>query len=760
MKKIAVLLAAVAATFASCQKPVLDEPVEVKDTFTAFVEEFDSPTKTSMNSNKQQLWSAGDELAIFRGNLVADEYKLADECAGTTSGIFKSVSGGAAGTAVPCNVAYYPYAEGQSLKATEAGYELSVELPETQLYAQNSYGVGAFPMVAVTTDVNDRVLKFKNVAGAMNLQFKGIQKVVSVKVEGNEGEALSGAAVVTADDTPSVKMQSAEAAAVVLDCGEGVQLSETEATSFILALPPVELAKGFTVTILDADNLVYTVVSDAKNEILRSGILVMPEVNLAEGEGVPAISEWALLGDFSDWKDQNFVKTEVPEVVVLKGVEMKAGKGFLLRKPTTEWADKYGAGSVNYVKKDHFVVTAKEGADMFVEADGTYDVYFNTETKALYMMAAGADYTAATQQTLSGSAPAVVVTYWAVVGDMTNDSWASELKMTLDGDWYVVENVTILKAHQFKFRANGSWDAPNPNRGAEGEADGVVIANDTETKAVQDGKNFSVSADGIYTLSINKAADKVKVVKTGDLVAPDTPTPGEQSAWALVGAFSGWADKMMVTTEVADLVVLKNVAMKAAEGFLVRKPSTDWADKHGAGNVNYIKKNNYITTVKDGGDMCLETDGTYDIYFNTATKALYVMVAGEDYTTAAKQTVSGEEPKQEEPEVTDKVLYLKPNANWKVDNARFAAYFFGGTPAEVWVSMTAVDDGTYQVNLPEGYDYGCNVIFCRMNPGTTANNWNNKWNQTSDLTAPTDGKNLYTVKESTWDKGGGTWSAK
>ena len=260
--------------------------------------------------------------------------------------------------------------------------------------------------------------------------------------------------------------------------------------------------------------------------------------------------------------------------------------------------------------------------------------------------------------------------------------------------------------------------------------------------------------------SINKAADKVKVVKTGDLVAPDTPTPGEQSAWALVGAFSGWADKMMVTTEVADLVVLKNVAMKAAEGFLVRKPSTDWADKHGAGNVNYIKKNNYITTVKDGGDMCLEADGTYDIYFNTATKALYVMVAGEDYTTATKQTVSGEEPKQEEPEVTDKVLYLKPNANWKVDNARFAAYFFGGTPAEVWVSMTAVGDGIYQVNLPTGYDYGCSVIFCRMNPNTTANNWNNKWNQTSDLTAPKDGKNLYTVKESTWDKGGGEWSVK
>ena len=98
-------------------------------------------------------------------------------------------------------------------------------------------------------------------------------------------------------------------------------------------------------------------------------------------------------------------------------------------------------------------------------------------------------------------------------------------------------------------------------------------------------------------------------------------------------------------------------------------------------------------------------------------------------------------------------LYLKPNANWKVDNARFAAYFFGN--GEAWVSMTDADgDGVYECESPsKNYT---NVIFCRMNPSTTANNWNNKWNQTADLTY--DGsKNFYTVKEGTWDKGGGTW---
>ena len=100
-------------------------------------------------------------------------------------------------------------------------------------------------------------------------------------------------------------------------------------------------------------------------------------------------------------------------------------------------------------------------------------------------------------------------------------------------------------------------------------------------------------------------------------------------------------------------------------------------------------------------------------------------------------------------------LYLKPNANWKQSDARFAAYFFNNsTGKNTWVNMTYIGE-LYEVITPTGT--WANVIFCRMNPSTTDNNWDTKWNQTSDLTY--DGtKNCYTVKEGTWDKGGGTWS--
>ena len=99
-------------------------------------------------------------------------------------------------------------------------------------------------------------------------------------------------------------------------------------------------------------------------------------------------------------------------------------------------------------------------------------------------------------------------------------------------------------------------------------------------------------------------------------------------------------------------------------------------------------------------------------------------------------------------------LYLTPNSNWTQANARFAAYFFGN--GEMWSSMTDSDgDGIYEVAVPSGYS---KVIFCRMNPSASANNWNNKWNQSGDLTIPTDGKNHFVVNSGSWDGATTTWT--
>lgn len=103
-----------------------------------------------------------------------------------------------------------------------------------------------------------------------------------------------------------------------------------------------------------------------------------------------------------------------------------------------------------------------------------------------------------------------------------------------------------------------------------------------------------------------------------------------------------------------------------------------------------------------------------------------------------------------------KVIYLKPNSNWTQANARFAAYCWG-SKGNFWYEMCDGNgDGVYTAIVDDS-SYS-NLIFCRINPGGTGNNWESTWNQTSDLTIPTDGKNLYTIAAGAWSKGFGSWS--
>lgn len=102
-------------------------------------------------------------------------------------------------------------------------------------------------------------------------------------------------------------------------------------------------------------------------------------------------------------------------------------------------------------------------------------------------------------------------------------------------------------------------------------------------------------------------------------------------------------------------------------------------------------------------------------------------------------------------------VYLTVHTDWKSDGARFAAYFFEGN-SYIWKDMTAVAGQVdmFTCEVPSGYS---KVIFCRMNPASSANGWSNKWNQTADLNLA-DG-NMFTVT-SPWggeeDKAEGSWS--
>ncbi|MEF2919868.1 MAG: hypothetical protein U0O22_05280, partial [Acutalibacteraceae bacterium] len=70
--------------------------------------------------------------------------------------------------------------------------------------------------------------------------------------------------------------------------------------------------------------------------------------------------------------------------------------------------------------------------------------------------------------------------------------------------------------------------------------------------------------------------------------------------------------------------------------------------------------------------------------------------------------------------VSKNAIYFVPSKNWTDAGARFSAYLFGGNAEATWVSLTATTDGKYTAEMPAGYT---SVIFVRMNPNTTDNNW-------------------------------------
>lgn len=101
-----------------------------------------------------------------------------------------------------------------------------------------------------------------------------------------------------------------------------------------------------------------------------------------------------------------------------------------------------------------------------------------------------------------------------------------------------------------------------------------------------------------------------------------------------------------------------------------------------------------------------------------------------------------------------KTIYFAASSNWQEADARFTAYSWADGVEGTFTSMTKGADDVYSATLADGCT---SVIFVRMNPATTENNWDNKWNQTADLVVP-QYSNLFVLNQGEWDNANGTWS--
>ena len=387
MKKFSFYIAlSIMVVVTGCQMEEMTAPESngsVMEVYASIEDIADTDTRTYMDG-AEVLWSSGDQIAVFLKNTLRKRFTVTPESVGGKDATFLYDSeyimmGNNA--AISNNVAYYPFCD-VTCAADGRTYILgNITLPSVQSYAASSVAPGTYPMVAVTSDIEDVNYYFKNVCGAMMFQLKGYGFIKSMTVRGNSDEVLAGAAIVTVahDDLPSIAVAADGSKAVTLDCGNGVELDAVMPTSFFIALPPVPFTNGFTVIVTDTWGGTKEYSTSKKNSILRSTILRMPA---KEYIGVRPLQD----GDYIDeYGISHGPGIEIDDVVwapVNCGYKMQTSesKGYPYGR-YYQWGRKYGQGnSLNFDESVPEVrnvsVSLKEGqsednANVFFRPDQT-----------------------------------------------------------------------------------------------------------------------------------------------------------------------------------------------------------------------------------------------------------------------------------------------------------------------------------------------------------------------------------------------------
>ena len=373
MKKLLIILAAAMAV-AACNKAEMPSQPAEPATLHATIEDVDA-TKTSMDADKNILWSSGDQVAAFIQSSNRQKYQIESSSAGQTTAVFKQVSGTLSSNGnLDHNVVYYPYSDVVEVEKSGSDYSLNVVLPTEQNYVKESFDNGAMAMVAVSENNN---ISFRNVLGGMKLQLKGTQRITTIRILGGNSEKLSGPATVTAyadNSEPKITMSPDALTSVTYICGKyGTQLKESAATTFIISLPPVEFTKGFTVLVTDTNKKTYVISTSKVNTVYRSSLLAMPALSLSDFD--------ARKGDYVDEYGINHGQGISVGGYVWAPVNCGYHKDDYKYGKLYQWGRRFGFG---YDNSDASIPVIETGGDITPEMGNDYSNYnmFYTGTAA------------------------------------------------------------------------------------------------------------------------------------------------------------------------------------------------------------------------------------------------------------------------------------------------------------------------------------------------------------------------------------------
>lgn len=299
---------------------------------------------------------------------------------------------------------------------------------------------------------------------------------------------------------------------------------------------------------------------------------------------------------------------------------------------------------------------------------------------------------------------------WVIRGSMNNWGTTPDIAMTLDGDWYVAENVELKATDEFKFYYDdgsqyGAWRGANNN----------IPATVGETTLGGD-SNISVELPGIYTVSLSKDTKTMKLEKTADLeldvIDPATAgvdkvrvgLTGSKATWnwedpsSEKGSLATFASKEVTNAEDFSgnyTFTMTDVEFDANEQFKIRVDIDGAQGWYGVGTtvsgIEYTGGDNFVVSAA----------GTYDV-------AISFTYDGEKQSASnisAVFTKTSVDPEPEpEPEPTQVRIYVDSSWGWpyiwcwdSTDTQIFAGASWPGT------RYHGEENGYYYWNVPETY---------------------------------------------------------
>ena len=280
MKKI-LLFAAVATMLAACTDNTTEDTPTLaqKSTEKLYIAIGEENSRVQLDSNGQTVWNEGDMVSVFNKSTGNERWRF-DGKTGDTDGTLSKIDG-TDGDPIDRIIAVYPYdPECKYAYYYDPPYTTCIEtiIPPVQNYADNSICGGTHIMVA--TDENE-ILQFRNIVGWIKISLTGTEKVDNITLKGNNNELLAGNVRInhlTLKSSIGSSSSYTWSRVLTIDCGEGVQLSDTP-TDFYIAVLPQTFEKGITLTIDDSSGARMTKCTSKPLTVERNHIVPMSALN-------------------------------------------------------------------------------------------------------------------------------------------------------------------------------------------------------------------------------------------------------------------------------------------------------------------------------------------------------------------------------------------------------------------------------------------------------------------------------------------------